>query len=174
MLFSVSFYLRNTLPEKHWILPILEHEPLQSNLTKEAFSVALNDKDYIIKPLYDYEITGLVVSYKLHNDETGMHKRIGDSLNVADLCVVWGSNALQLDLAQFDFWNLEYTCYVQSQTMEVWQQFDMQGLSNNHVIVADPFIRKQIAKVNIGDQIRIKGYLAENMELIRERFVSVV
>jgi len=36
----------------------------------------------------------------------------------------------------------------------------MFGLSNNHLISDDEFIREQVKRVRIGDQIRVRGYLA--------------
>jgi len=37
----------------------------------------------------------------------------------------------------------------------------MAGLSNNHVLTDDPYVAKQLHAVRIGDQIRLRGYLAE-------------
>ena len=36
----------------------------------------------------------------------------------------------------------------------------MNQLSNNHLISDDDFIRRQTRKIQIGDQIRVRGYLA--------------
>ena len=36
----------------------------------------------------------------------------------------------------------------------------MAQLSNNHLISADDFIRRQVRKIGIGDQVRVRGYLA--------------
>lgn len=36
----------------------------------------------------------------------------------------------------------------------------MYGLSNNHLISDDDFIREQVKDIRIGDQIRVRGYLA--------------
>ena len=44
--------------------------------------------------------------------------------------------------------------------MVAWDAFNMQQLSNNHLISDDEYIRKQVQKIRIGDQIRVRGYLA--------------
>ena len=36
----------------------------------------------------------------------------------------------------------------------------MVQLSNNHLISADDLIRRQVRKISVGDQIRVRGYLA--------------
>jgi hypothetical protein len=36
----------------------------------------------------------------------------------------------------------------------------MNQLSNNHLISGDDFIRRQVRKIRIGDQVRVRGYLA--------------
>ena len=43
--------------------------------------------------------------------------------------------------------------------MEAWESFDMNQLSNNHLLSDDDDIRSRVRKIRIGDQIRVRGYL---------------
>ena len=88
-----------------------------------------------------------------------MHLRANDHLNMLDVCVVWGDNT-KSDLHAIDFWNGIFTCNVFTRDMDAWNSFDMNQLSNNHLISDDEFIRRQVRKVQIGDQVRVRGYLA--------------
>jgi hypothetical protein len=36
----------------------------------------------------------------------------------------------------------------------------MNQLSNNHLISDDEFIRRQVRKIKVGDQVRLRGYLS--------------
>ena len=156
----ISFWNRNELPETGDIHPDLAIEPIQQPIQSSEFSVNVDGNDYFIQPLYDYEIYGLVVSYRLHNGDTGAHLRWGDYLNVADYCVVWSKSAFSKKLSEFNFRNQEWTCYWQTSSSKALSSFDPAKLSNNHLITADSRIRDSIKKINIGDQIKIKGWLS--------------
>ena len=77
-----------------------------------------------------------------------------------DVCVVWGDNAANPLIHKLDFWNGIFTCIVKTSNQEAWDAFDMYQLSNNHLISDDEFIREQVKRIRIGDQIRVRGYLA--------------
>ncbi len=126
----------------------------------EPFQVQLNDVEYHVAPEYEYDLHGLVVSYEHHDGDRMLHRRWNDHLNVADVCVVWGTNASQLDLNDFRFWNGQFTCFFRTKDQAAWRAFDTTGLSNNHLLTEDPYLRDRIASVRIGDQIRIRGWLA--------------
>ena len=66
-----------------------------------------------------------------------------------------------IDLNELEFRNAQFTCYVSTQDLATWQMFDRNKLSNNHLISDNPVVRKQIQDLEIGDQIYIRGFLAE-------------
>ena len=76
-----------------------------------------------------------------------------------DVCVIWGDNT-RSDLQAIDFWNGIFTCNVFTRDQQAWDSFDMNQLSNNHLISDDESIRKKVTKIKVGDQIRVRGYLA--------------
>lgn len=161
----ISFYKKNDLSPQIPILPDISVEPEQSRTRAKKFKVSVNDVDYEIKPLYDYELNGLVVSYKLHDGNMRLHKAWNDHLNVADYCVVWGDTAKAQTLPKINFWNGQFTCNFSTRNREAWSNFDETQISNNHLISDDTLIRDQLSDVRIGDQIRIQGRLAEYTNL---------
>jgi len=136
-------------------------EPMQRPTNTGPFNVTANEVEYRIQPLYTYDLHGLVVSFRHHEGEFMLHRLWNDHLNVADLCVIWGRNARDLELNLYEFWNAEFTCYVEAPTRELWQAFEMAQLSNNHLLTDKPRIRSAIESVEVGDQIHLTGYLAE-------------
>lgn len=155
----LSFCQRNDLSNEIPIMPSLNQAPKQTPLDEKPFHVAIEDKQYLIEPQYDYDLIGMVVSYAHHNGNYGVHKRWGDHLNVADICVIWQDNAHTAQLDKLDFWNGEFTCNVQTDDNVAWASFHMNQLSNNHLLTTDDRIRDQLKAINVGDQIRIKGWL---------------
>jgi hypothetical protein len=155
----VSFWNRNDLPGNIDYVPEIANEPEQTPTDTRPFHATVNDVEYLIEPEYAYDLTGMVVSYRHHEGNSRMHLQANDHLNMADVCVVWGDNT-KSDLQAIDFWNGIFTCNVFTRDMAAWESFDMNQLSNNHLISDDEFIRRQARKIQVGDQIRVRGYLA--------------
>lgn len=156
----VSFWKRNDLPRNVELLPALAGEPKQTQTGKRAFEAVYKGVKYLIEPEYDYELNGMIVSYRHHEGNSRMHLQASDHLNMLDVCVVWGDNASNRLIHKIDFWNGIFTCNVKTRDQEAWDSFDMYKLSNNHLISNDDFIRDQVKEVKVGDQIRVRGYLA--------------
>ncbi len=156
----VAFWNRNDLPGSIAFHPRLKDEPRQREIHERPLSVPYEGVEYRVEPLYDYELYGLVVSYRQHDGESSMHRWSNDHLNMADVCVVWSDTAFSPTLGELDFWNVIFTCNVQTRDSIAWANFRMNQLSNNHLISANPLIRDRVADIRIGDQIRIKGSLA--------------
>ncbi len=156
----VSFWHRNDLPRDIEPLAALAAEPRQTATRKDAFTAVYNDVEYLIEPEYDYDLHGMVVSFRHHDGDSRMHSRSNDHLNMLDVCVVWGDNATNPLIHKIDFWNGIFTCVFKTKNQEAWDSFDIYGISNNHLISDDDFIRKQVKDIRIGDQIRVRGYLA--------------
>jgi len=161
ILLAVSWSNRDDFDADMWIHPAVADEPQQTAVDQPEFTTRTNEVEYVIRPKYRYELTGLVVSYKRFSSEWGLHKRWNDFINVADVCVVWGKNATEVDLNAFNFWNGEFTCTFATRDKAAWQSFDKSKLSNNHLITDKPRIRDTIDELEVGDQIRVSGWLAE-------------
>jgi hypothetical protein len=155
----VSFWNRNNLPGNIEFVPEISNEPEQTATQQAPFAVVVDDIEYRIEPEYAYDLTGMIVSYRHHEGNSRMHLQANDHLNMLDVCVVWGDNTSS-QLHKIDFWNGIFTCNVFTRDQQAWDSFDMHQLSNNHLISDDEFVRKQVKKVQVGDQIRVRGYLA--------------
>ena len=156
----VSFWNRNDLPGNIDYVPDIQAEPEQSPTRKAAFDVPFNDVLYQVEPEFTYDITGMVVSYRHHDNNSRMHRLANDHLNMLDVCVVWGENTTEAQLQNLEFWNGIFTCNVKTRDQVAWDSFDMDKLSNNHLISGDVRIRDQVKDIKVGDQIRVQGYLA--------------
>jgi hypothetical protein len=146
----VSFWNRNEIPRGIDIADNLLGEPIQRKTTRMPFTKTFEGVDYRVQPEYDYELYGMIVSYRQANDH----------LNMLDVCVVWGDNAVGDHLLEIDFWNGIFTCNAKTSDRDAWQAFRMEQLSNNHLLSDDDFIREQVSGVRVGDQIRVRGVLA--------------
>ena len=156
----VSFWNRNELPGSIDAVPQLENEPLQKKTRQSPFEVNYESVRYEVEPEYEYDLYGMVVSYRHHDGNSRMHARSNDHLNMLDVCVIWGDNLANPRLDKIDFWNGIFTCNVKTRDQAAWDAFDIYKLSNNHLISDDDFVRDQVKGIKIGDQIRVKGYLA--------------
>jgi hypothetical protein len=157
----VSFWNRNDLPGNIDYVSALENEPQQTRTDERPFDVVFNEVDYRVEPEYEYDITGMVVSYRHHNeDNSRMHALANDHLNMLDVCVVWGDNPANERLDRINFWNGLFTCNFKTRDQQAWDAFNLNQISNNHLLSDDDFIRRQVKKIRVGDQIRVRGYLA--------------
>ena len=155
----VSFWNRNELPRSIEFVTGIDNEPVQAATRARPFEVSFNDVEYLVEPEFEYDITGMIVSYRHHDNNSRMHRLANDHLNMLDVCVVWGDNTAS-DLHKIDFWNGIFTCNVFTRDKQAWESFDMNQLSNNHLISDDDNIRDRVRGINVGDQIRVRGYLA--------------
>lgn len=160
ILLIVAFFKRNDFPVDLQYDPALLQAPSQIAIQSQTFDLNQNNIDYRIQPLYDYRLTGLVVSYRHHDSNYGLHQRWGDHLNIADICVVWGENASKLNLNAFTFWSGIFTCNFETKDSKAWSQFKPEQISNNHLLTENDDLRDIIADIQIGDQIQISGMLA--------------
>lgn len=158
---AMSWHNRDDFDPDMRVHPAVTEEPRQTPVEEPAFQTRANEVDYVVRPKYRYELTGLVVSFKRFSSDYGLHKRWNDFINIADVCVVWGENATDVDLNAFDFWNGEFTCTFATRNEAAWRSFDKNKLSNNHLITDKPRVREVIDELEVGDQVRFSGWLAE-------------
>ncbi len=159
---AFGVYLRQLLPAANSIQPQALEEPRQTTTKSPSFIAPLKGIDYTVKPMANYDITGVVVS---RHDTSAwwdwIHAAYNDHLNVVDLCIVWGANAKDDNYRQMRYSSGQWTCTVATNSNEHWAAFDENSLSNNHILTDDPRLAKLLKGIRVGDQIRIKGYLAE-------------
>ena len=156
----VAFWNRNDLPGNVEFRPEVLAEPRQTATHAGPFDAAFKGVDYLVEPEYEYDLAGMVVSFRHHDNNSRMHFQANDHLNMMDVCVVWGDTATSKLLRKIKFWNGIFTCNVQTRDQAAWDAFRMEQLSNNHLISDDETIREQVRDIRVGDQIRVRGYLA--------------
>jgi hypothetical protein len=156
----VSFWNRNEIPASINYVAAIANEPQQKRTQRQSFRASWDEVDYLVEPEYDYDLVGMIVSFRHHDNNSRMHRLADDHLNMLDVCVVWGDNAGGAQLDKIDFWNGIFTCNVKTRDQAAWDSFEMNQLSNNHLISDDEDIRDRVRDVKIGDQIRIQGVLA--------------
>ncbi len=137
--------------------PALLAEPAQAETTREALEFEYRGARYRVRPVADYEIHGLVVSL---NDATAFYDIYHDrnSVDTRDLGLIWGANLRSNDFHDVKFWSVSWSLN--------WKYrrgvaFDANAISNNHLITSDAAVRKQIGRVRVGDQIRMRGMLVD-------------
>ncbi len=159
---AAACWQRDALPPPEQLDPALAQEPLQREIEHAPFDTTVGGVRYTVRPLYSYDLYGLVVSK--HDADTWwdyIHAAWNDKLNVTDLCVVWGRNAASGVYRRIEFSSGEFVCYAQTRSSEDWAAFDMTSLSNNHLLADDAHIAKTLTSARVGDQIHFRGYLAE-------------
>lgn len=159
----ISYFKLDDLPEREFLVNDLMREPVQATSTlKSAFRFDYRGSGYHVKPLADYELWGLVVSvnninawYNFYHDE--------NSVNLKDVCVIWGDNLKSDAYRNVNYKSGEWTCYY-SWHGDIGGQFYGNKLSNNHLLSASEEVRETIRTVRVGDQIRVKGALVDYAE----------
>ena len=162
LLFIVAWAQRDSLPPRDRLDPAVLSDPEQAATAKTSFKTTVDGIEYTVRPLYTYDLYGLVVSK--HDADTWwdyIHKSWRDKLNVTDLCTIWGANARSGNYRDLDYSSTQFECYAQTGSTEVWRAFDMAALSNNHLLADDPAIARALKAVHVGDQVHLRGYLAE-------------
>ena len=158
-------YQTKKLPTQDCIISEMYIQPIQQETDKKPFTLERGGITYLIRPLYNYEIYGLVVSY--HNAGNWLdyyHARWKDSLNIKDIGLGWGDNLKSGIYTMMRFSSGSWTLYYKfkpTATREDWKKFKNNQFSNNHLLTQDERINKLIMNTKIGDQIWLKGYLVE-------------
>jgi len=162
LLTATAWWERDELPEPRALRGELREDPLQVAVQRAPFQTTVGGVTYSVRPLYSYDISGLVVS--MHDSDSWwdwIHKAWNDRLNVVDLCVIYGENARSGGYLGLNYSSGEFVCNVSTSSTERWQAFSMPALSNNHLLADSPALASRLRQVRVGDQVRIRGYLAE-------------
>jgi hypothetical protein len=161
-LLASSLLLRNALPAAETLRPELRLEPRQQPTQAAPFQTTVGGVTYTVRPLADYEIWGLVVSR--HDTSTWwnwIHAASNDHLNVVDLCVVFAENAATGGYLGMDYSSGQFVCYFETDSAEAFKRFSPRALSNNHLLADRRWLVSRLRDVRVGDQVRIRGWLAE-------------
>ena len=148
----------SNLPAAADIYPQSLAEPKQISISDEPFEFTYRGSSYLIEPIAEYQLSGLVVS---HNDIEAFADIYHDenSVDVKDLCVIWGDNLRSDVFHEMKFWSEPWSCWYQAPTREIHRTFSGDNLSNNHLLASNESVRQAIMEASIGDQIQLEGKL---------------
>ena len=152
---TVSFWASKQLPKVDAIVEEMVNEPIQKPTRTQSFDFDYRGETYLVDPVADYELWGVVVT---HNDITGMTDitHTEDSVDIKDICVVWGNNIKSNDYRDVSYSSGDFTCFF-SYGRQI--RFYHDKLSNNHLLSDSQQVRETIRDVQIGDQVYLKGML---------------
>lgn len=163
LVFVTTYFYKDEMPDPDYYQNMSLTEPVQTKTHRDEFSVTANEQTYIIKPKFNYELQGVVVSH--HNaDDFGNiyhHKSWQDYINVRDICIIWGDNISSGVYKNMEFNSTTWTCWASWPDSETGRLFSMNQLSNNHLLATNDTIKQMLMSAETGDHIRIKGVLAE-------------
>lgn len=156
ILFAIAYLEKGKLPLPHEINPQLLQAPIQIPLKKNLYHFDYRGFQVDVKPVASYELWGLIVS---QNDIDGFIDGYDpDSVNLKDICVIWGENLETPLYQQVEFWNRTWTCHFQYGP-ELRGVFQHHMLSNNHLLSDNPKVRQAIRHLRVGDQVHVRGQL---------------
>ena len=152
-----GWWMYGDLPAPTSIRAELADDPEQVESDEEPFELNYREASYIVEPEAEYRVRGLVVT---HNDINAFadiyHDK--DSVDVKDICLIWGENVSDERYQQMTFWSEPWSCQVQWSRPPVSPlRFDQVG--NNHILAADAGVLRAIRNIRIGDQIELTGKL---------------
>lgn len=160
---TITYFFKDKLPDPvYYDIDILQ-APTQTNTVREPFSIEVNHQHYTIIPKFDYDLTGVVVSYSNANGFTDIwhYDDWKDFINVRDLCVIWGANVSTGVYKKLDFSSDTWTCWFSWQDQATGKLFTWSALSNNHLLTENNQIKKQLMAAEIGDVVHFNGVLAD-------------
>ena len=158
----VSWWRRDELPAPDALLPATHIEPLQTEAARTPFTTKVGETTYHIRPVYRYELTGLVVSaHDTHVFWDSMHLDAHDDLNVVDLCVIWGMNATSGAYQHASFSSGQYTCWATWSGRPREVPFATSAVSNNHLLTDRTELASVMLSARVGDQVHFRGWLSE-------------
>lgn len=155
---AISYYKIKGLPDKTAISPLLSENPIQTETERKKFEFNYEGKDYIVEPMFDYELSGLIVTHNNIASITDAY-HTSKSVDIKDLCVIWGDNFNDNIHKKLKFWSEAWTCFYQYDDYEIGSKFRGDQLSNNHLLSDKASVRAKIKKAKIGDQIKLRGML---------------
>lgn len=161
VLFILSLFNKGILPDMNEIYPDLLKNPIQKMIEVKEFTVDYMGKTYSIIPVADYELWGLVVSHNktpfvfdIYHDKT--------SFDTKDISVIWGRNLKGDDYKKVEYWSGPWSG---RRKIEVGVTHYRDDYSNNHLVTSNGYVRGEIADIQIGDQLHIKGLLVNYKRL---------
>lgn len=156
LVFVITYFTQNNYKDIEIIEADSLNEPIQSKLNNEKPIEFIKDGySYKLTPTHNYQISGLVVN---RFDYTKISLRKSDAIFPLDLCIIWGENLANNVFKEpsLRFRQDARFCWA------MWTKkidFNMNKISNNHLVINNDYILNQTFDINEGDQVKITGKL---------------
>jgi hypothetical protein len=151
---------KGKLPDPGEVVDGVRAAPSQTASSREPFTFSYRGSSYTVTPKAEYVLNGVVVT---HNNISGIGDayHTSDSVDMKDVCVVWGNNLSSKNYQRITYTSEPWTCVINSKDESVWERFFLDELSNNHLLAGDEAVQRRIRSVRIGDQITLTGVLVD-------------
>lgn len=163
----ILYFYKDNLPEPNAYDHFALNPPVQTTTSREPFTIVANNQHYEITPQFDYELTGVVVTYNNASGFTDIwhHDVWKDFINVRDLCVIWNPNVKSGVYKKVQFSSDSWTCWFSWLDTDTTTNFKFNAISNNHLLTDNNQIKATLLKAEIGDVVYFKGVLASYKNL---------
>lgn len=155
LLLAVSWWFKGGFPDPDEANPELLRPPRQTPTSRKLFVHQLNDHEYMVEPVAEYDAAVLVVS--TNSTWRVMFAASGESnIDTPDLGVIWDTNLTSGDLDKIRFTSGEFTLYA---TYGRGTKIYPEAMGNIHVLAANDDVYDDVTDLRPGDQIRLHGAL---------------
>jgi len=157
VLTALAWWRKGTLPPPDEIHPELLRTPFQESTDREPFAFDYRGHHYSVRPVATYDLYGLVVTHNnIHSIGDMYHDRT--AVDTRDFCVLWGDNLSRTDYLRASYSSGSFTCHVR---WPAGVHLDLNAIGNNHLITDDATVRAAIGRVQLGDQVHLRGLLVD-------------
>ncbi len=156
----------NKLPPVSPAMNEVNYLPAQIPVEPQLYAVVAGKKEFMFQTHFLYEQVGMVVS---SNNKTVLSAlfpwlRFRDTLNVNDLCLIWGHNVSTGIYQDMTFNQGAYTCFAKAKNNEVAPRvhanFRTDHIGHNHILTNDRALKQKLRDIRAGDLIRLSGFLS--------------
>ena len=151
--------------EPNWKGMPAKNEPVQTEIKN---SVPFKYEKFLITPLADYSITGVVISTKRYFFDAV------SSISPIDIAIVWKKMSVADVIKEFNFKHRNRAIIYRTKK-DYWPIMEQEVktcISNNHCIPANKNIKKKLLKINKYDLVTIKGQLVKVEKSGMEPWIS--
>ncbi|MBR3627232.1 MAG: hypothetical protein IKN42_00115 [Elusimicrobia bacterium] len=151
--------------EPDWNGMPAKNEPIQTEIKNP---VPFKNGKFLITPLANYSITGIVISTKRYFFDSV------SSISPIDIAIAWKKMSVADVIKEFKFKHRR-RAIIYTTKKDYWPIMEKEVktcISNNHCIPANKDIKKKLLKINKYDLVRIKGQLVKAEKSGMEPWVS--
>jgi hypothetical protein len=154
----VTYFTQDDYRDVQEIDPAVLKPPVQLDTTnKTHIKFTSKGYEYDLKPLYWYEINGLLV-HRLNYKKFSIYSYA--DVFQEDLCLLWGSNV------SGGIYQSPKLSFSQDGRFAYYQwtgnlNFNPTEISNNHLLINSKVLEKKLKALNNGDQVKITGLLVD-------------